>query len=178
MKKTDEELLRRARELFPEAFRDHPEPDEDLLRRAREVFPEAFREKIQINLSGMLGTVDIDEWAAVKLCNELLSKISESDIVDELKAYPHAAGGNERDLLRKLIIGTLVKKFGLKISCGNCKFLHRSPGDPKNARGCTKNPDYPELDDLTVDEYWVRREENLGDFCPYWQPKEVSKKSK
>ena len=59
-------------------------------------------EKIQINLSGMLGTIDIDEWSAVKLCNALLSAIAKSDIIDELKPYPYSAGGNEREVARNI----------------------------------------------------------------------------
>jgi len=90
--------------------------------------------KIQINLSGMLGTIDIDEWSALKLCNELLSKIAESDIIDELKSYPYSAGGNERDLLKDSMVKILKEKYGLLVKKRKVKEAEKiSPMPPTGA---------------------------------------------
>lgn len=99
------------------------------------------KKKIQINLGGMLGTIDIDEWGAVKLCNELLSNIAKSDIIDELKLYPYSAGGNERDNLRNLIIKILEEKFGCKCMApkevsGESALPRESSGEI--AKGCPR----------------------------------------
>lgn len=116
------------------------------------------KEKIKV---GMPDEVDIDKWSAVKLCNELLSAMAESDAIDELMHFPPhtCAGATERDLMRDLMIRILEEKFGLKVKiCVNCKEFV----DPIGTGNMGKCEFIMEL----------RQGGTYADLCEHWAPKE------
>ena len=119
---------------------------------------------VKLRFDGVLGTINIDKFNAIKLGNVVLSGIAESNAIDKFKICgPMTVAAGERDLLEGLMIQILEEKFGLKIRiCGNCKSYS------KENQGCAF---------LTMPDHFV----NFGDTCKgkdgsAWAPLKISEK--
>ncbi len=131
----EDEALTRSYWWLAKTKRDHREGLEKWIEQEEKGMK---KEKIKVRLGGMLDEVDIDKWSAVKLCNELLSAMAESDSIDELMHFPPhtCAGATERDLMRDKMIQILEEKFGLKVKvCGNCKCFKKCLDGYVDVRG-------------------------------------------